>query len=398
MTTMNKRAAARQDRQMLILRGINFWQYAILAVLAPFLPLYFANLGYSSSQVGFLMMIGPFVASMVQPFWGYVSDRLQTVKMMIFWLWMLAIVSSVALFNSGESYVLTLCFVLSLYFFYQPTMPLLDSISVQSAARRGRSYGSLRLFGSLGYTVVSLSGGLLLAVLGGITGLPYLLWAAWVVPLLLLIFLRDEPAEGEGMTLTTLKELFTNKSFLWFLFLVFVISVPHRMNDVMLGLYMKELGATDAMVGWAWALAAAMEIPVFALLGKYLNRIHEYVLIGIVGLLYTIRWFMYYVSDDPWVLLALQAGAAITFAVFWIVAMHYVARILPPQLGATGFSLLSMVYLGLAGMTGGVVGGRLSDLYGGSSMYLFASITSLVGGVLFLATEAMSRRRAWKAR
>lgn len=395
---MKKRVAAQKDRQMLILRGMNFWQYAILAVLAPFLPLYFANLGYSSSQIGFLMMIGPFVASMIQPFWGYLSDRLQTVKKIMFWLWILAIISSIALFNSGGSYALTLCFVLAVYFFYQPSMPLLDSISVQSAERRGSSYGSLRLFGSMGYTVVSLSGGLLLAALGGITKLPYLFWAAWVVPLILLLFLRDEPTEGEGMTLKALKELFTNKSFLWFLFLVFVISVPHRMNDVMLGLYMKELGASDAMVGWAWALAAGVEIPVFALLGRYLNRIHEYVLIGIVGLLYTLRWLMYYVSDDPWVLLALQAGAAITFAVFWIVSMHYVARILPPQLGATGFSLLSMVYLGLAGMTGGVIGGRLTDLFGGASMYLFATIVSFIGGILFLATEAVSRRRGLKVR
>ncbi|WMT42130.1 MFS transporter [Paenibacillus sp. D2_2] len=82
---------------------MNFWQYAILAVLAPFLPLYFANLGYSSSQIGFLMMIGPFVASMIQPFWGYLSDRLQTVKKIIFWLWILAIIGSVLLFNSGAA-------------------------------------------------------------------------------------------------------------------------------------------------------------------------------------------------------------------------------------------------------------------------------------------------------
>lgn len=396
--TIKKTATVRKDRQILILRGMNFGQYAILAVLAPFLPLYFANLGYSSSQVGFLMMIGPFVASMIQPLWGYLSDRLQTVKKIIFALWILAIISSVLLFNSGGSYVLTLCFVLALYFCFQPTMPLLDSISVQSAARRGTSYGSLRLFGSIGYSIISLSGGLLLAAVGGIGKLPYLLWAVWVIPLLLSLILRDEPAEGEGMTLSSIKELFTNKSFLWFLFLVFIISVPHRMNDVMLGLYMKEMGASDAMVGWAWALAAVVEIPVFALIGKYLHRVHEYVLIGIVGIIYTLRWFMYYVSDDPWVLLALQTGAAITYAVFWITSMHYVARILPPQLGATGFSLLSMVYLGLAGMTGGVVGGRLSELFGGASMYLFASIVSLLGGLLFLATEAFSRRRGWRAK
>ncbi|WP_301623972.1 MFS transporter [Paenibacillus apis] len=383
----------RKDKQVLVLRWLNFWQYAILAVVAPFLPLYFSNQGYSSSQIGFLMVIGPFVASLVQPMWGYVSDRLQAVKAIIFVLWILAIASSAVLFHAGSNYVLTLVFVLALYFFFQPSMPLVDSISVQSASRRGISYGSVRLFGSMGYTMISLTGGAILALLGGITRLPYLLWAVWAIPLLLLIFLKDEPAEGGGMTLKSLGAIFKNKSFLWFLVLVFIISVPHRLNDVMLGLYMKELGATDSMVGWAWALAAAVEIPVFALLGRYLHKIHEFALLGIVGLLYALRWLIYYVTDEPWVLLFLQAGAALTFAVFWLVAMHYVARVLPPELGATGFSLLSMVYLGLAGMSGGLIGGSLNDLYGGESMYLFASLVSLIGGVLFLGTHYLSRRR-----
>lgn len=382
-----------KDKQALVLRWLNFWQYAILAVVAPFLPLYFANQGYSSSQIGFLMVIGPFVASLVQPMWGYVSDRLQTVKAIIVVLWILAVASSVVLFHAGSSYILTLLSVLALYFFFQPSMPLVDSISVQSASRRGISYGSVRLFGSMGYTMISLTGGAILALLGGITRLPYLLWAVWAIPLLLLIFLKDEPAEGGGMTLKSLGAIFKNKSFLWFLVLVFILSVPHRLNDIMLGLYMKELGATDSMVGWAWALAAAVEIPVFALLGKYLHKVHEFALLGIVGLLYALRWLIYYVTDEPWVLLFLQAGAALTFAVFWLVAMHYVARALPPELGATGFSLLSMVYLGLAGMSGGLIGGSLNDLYGGESMYLFASLASLLGGILFLGTHYLSRRK-----
>lgn len=383
-----------KDKQMLVLRGLNFWQYAILAVLAPFLPLYFAGQGYTSSQVGFLMMIGPFVASLVQPIWGYMSDRLRTVKVIIFVLWLVAILCSVGLFYVSSGYVGTLCFVLGLYFFFQPSMPLMDSISVQSATKRGSSYGSLRLFGSIGYTLISLTGGTLLVLFGGINKLPYLLWAVWLVPLLLLFFLKDEPAEGAGITLGALRKLFMDKSFLWFLLLVFLMAVPHRMNDVMLGLYMKDLGASDAMVGWAWALAAIVEVPVFALLGKHLHKVHEFTLIGLVGLVYTLRWFMYYVTDEPWVLLGLQAGAAVTFAVFWLVAMHYVARVLPPELGATGFSLLSMVYLGLAGMTGGLIGGTISDTYGGASMYVFAAFASLLAGVLFLATEVRRRRKA----
>jgi PPP family 3-phenylpropionic acid transporter len=380
------------DKQISTLRGLQFWQYAVVGVLAPFLPLYFETRGFTSSQIGVLMMAGPLLAIFFQPIWGYISDRLQTVKKVIFVLWVCAILCSIGLFLA-DSYVATFWFVMLMYFFLQPSLPLLDSLTIQATASRGLNFGSVRLFGSIGFTVVALTGGYILQKLGGISNISYLFWAVWVFPILLLFRLREEPAQGERMTLEAIKGVFRNKMFLLFLLLVFLISVPHRMNDVLLGLYMKELGASDAMVGWAWALAAACEIPAFALLSRYLKRIHEFVLIGLVGILYSVRWLLYALATDPWMLFALQGGAAITFAVFWIAAIHYAVRILPMQLCSTGQSLLAMVFLGLAGIVGGGVGGWLNDNYGGSSMYVFAAIVSLIAGIGFLVTEFVSRTR-----
>lgn len=384
------------EKQLLTLRGLNFWVYATSAVLLPFLPLYFGSKGYTSSQVGFLMNVGPLVAIFAQPIWGYLSDRWHTVKKIVLLLWGLTIVCSIGLFGS-TSYGLTLSFVLLMYFFQQPSMPLLDSITVRAVQKRGASYGSVRLFGSLGFTAVSLTGGTLLGMLGGISRIPYLYWATWIVPLLLLIPLRDEPTGGERMSLKTMGQIVRNKEFLWFLMLVLLISVPHRMNDVLLGLYMKQYGASDNMVGWAWALAAIVELPAFALLNRVLRRVHEYALIGIASLLFALRWLGYALAGDAWTLLALQAGASVTFAVFWIAAVHYTARMLPEHLGATGQSLLAMVFLGLAGMIGGMTGGWLNDSFGGGSMYVFGSVTALIAGIGCLATHFVaSRRNGWK--
>jgi PPP family 3-phenylpropionic acid transporter len=231
-----------------------------------------------------------------------------------------------------------------------------------------------------------------LAWLGGIAKIPYLYWSLWLFPLLLLLLLRDEPNGSERMTLRTIGTVFRNKSFLWFLLLVLILSVPHRMNDSLLGLYMKQRGATDNMVGWAWALGGIVELPAFLLLNRVLRRTHEFSLIGIASLLFSLRWLCYALAEDPWILLALQAGAAVTFAVFWISAVHYTARILPEQLSATGQSLLAMVFLGLAGMLGGVIGGLLNDTFGGGSMYVFASAASLLAGIGFLGTQFAVRR------
>src|SRR5262249_1720613 len=152
--------------------------------------------------------------------------------------------------------------------------------------------------------------------------------------------------------------------FLWFLLMVLIISIPHRMNDALLGLYMSDLGATDAMVSWAWAIAASVEIPVFALLGKYMHRFHELTMLGIASFLYAIRWLLYTFISEPWGLVAMQSTAMVTFAIFWIVSVQYVVRLLPEAFGSTGQSILAMVFLGLAGIIGGSVGGWLSDQWG----------------------------------
>lgn len=325
-------------------------------------------------------MLGPLLAVFFQPVWGYLSDRLGKVK------------NSIGLFRSDD-YVTTLVYVTLLYFFWLPSLPLMDSISIKAAERRGSSYGSIRLFGSIGYMTVLLVGGIVLGTRIGISSLSIIFWAAWIIPMLLLLKLRDEPVEGERMTLQSIKPIFKNKSFLWFLVLVFIVSVPHRMHDVMFSLYLMEAGGSNTMVGWSWALAAVAEIPAFALLSRYLYRIREYNLIGLVCLLYTIRWIIYAFTTEPWVMFALQAGAAVTFAVFWITVVHYTVRILPKQLTSTGQSLLAMIFLGFAGISGGSIGGWLKDNYGGSSNHIFAAIVSCIAGIVFLGADFLSRKQ-----
>lgn len=383
--------APSRDKQLPALRGLQFWLYAT-NILSPYLPVYFSAKGYTSSQIGTMMMLGPLLAVLFQPFWGYLSDKLGTVKKIIAGLWAMSILSSVGLFQSS-GYGSTLFFATAVYFFWLPTLPLMDSITIKATEKRGVSYGSIRLFGSVGYMTILIGAGLLFGSLVGIGNLSYLFWALWIPALLLLVRLRDEPTEGERMTLASLKPILHNKSFLWFLLLIFIMSVPHRMHDVMFGLYLRDAGGSDSLVGYSWALHALFEIPAFALLNKYLHKVRELTLLGLVCILYTLRWIGYALATAPWVMVLLQSAATVTYAVFWLTAVYYTVRVLPKQLISTGQSLLSMVYLGLAGMTGGTIGGWLFDHHGGPSIYWFAAAASLLAGCGFLATEFISQRR-----
>ncbi|MBP1154759.1 MULTISPECIES: MFS transporter [unclassified Paenibacillus] len=378
--------------QLWTLRGLNFSYYATSAVLMPFLPIYFEGRGYSSSQIGLLMMIGPFVTIFAQPMWGYLSDRYQTLKLIIFGLWGMTVLSSIGIFTT-TSYSFALLFMLLLYFFMLSSTPLLDTISIKSAVQAGVSYGSIRLWGSVGFTLLAVSSGFILQALGGLQNIPYLYWSIWLLPLLLLLFLKDERSAAPRVSLRSFTSLFRNVHFLWFLLLVFLLTIPHRMNDVMFVLYLKDLGATNTMAGWAWAFAAASEIPTFALLGRYMHRFHELALLGIVAVLYTVRWLAYGWITDPFTLMFLQATHSITFAVFWIVAVQYVARLVPQELQSTGQSMLSMVFLGLSGITGGFIGGWIKDEWGGAYMYIFGAGMTCIAAVLLLGTHVYQHKK-----
>ncbi|SDO26927.1 MFS transporter, PPP family, 3-phenylpropionic acid transporter [Paenibacillus sp. yr247] len=381
------------DKQIISLSGVNFFYYASSAILLPYLPLYLQVKGYSASEIGLLMMIGPFISIFAQPFWGYVSDRFNSVKNIVFLLWVLSLLGSFGLFLTN-GYGLTLGFILLLYFFLLPSVPLIDNLVVKSTAHRGMSYGSVRLWGSIGFSGVALVSGLLLDEFGGVASIPYFYWVLWIFPFLLLAFIKDEKGSGQRITLSAISVIFKNKSFLWFMLMILIISIPHRMNDALLGLYLNKLGASDAMVSWAWAIAACSEIPIFALINRYIHRYHELTILGIASVLYTLRWLLYTFISDPWVLIGLQVTHMFTFAVLWIVAVQYVVRLLPEQFGSTGQSILAMVFMGLAGIIGGAVGGWLSEQWGGASMYVFATVMSAIAAGMFFGTQAVMRGRS----
>lgn len=381
------------DKQIISLSGVNFFYYASSAILLPYLPLYLQTKGYTAAEIGLLMMIGPFISIFAQPFWGYVSDRFNSVKNIVFLLWILSLLGSFGLFLTN-GFGLTLGFILLLYFFLLPSIPLIDNLIVKSTAGRGMSYGSVRVWGSIGFSGVALISGLLLDELGGVARIPYFYWVLWIFPFLLLAFIKDEKSSGQRITLNAISIIFKSKNFLWFMLMILIISIPHRMNDALLGLYLNKLGATDAMVSWAWAIAACSEIPVFALINRYIHRYHELTILGIVAIIYTVRWILYAVITDPWVLIGLQVTQMLTFAVLWIVAVQYVVRLLPEQFGSTGQSILAMVFMGLAGIIGGSIGGWLSEQWGGASMYVFATVMSAIAAVMFLGTQAVMRGRS----
>ncbi|GAV14543.1 major facilitator superfamily MFS1 [Paenibacillus sp. NAIST15-1] len=92
-------------------------------------------------------------------------------------------------------------------------------------------------------------------------------------------------------------------------------------------------------------------------------------------------------------LIVLQGLHSITYACFWALAIEFVVQLLPQKLAATGQSLLGMVFFGLSGLAGGVIGGALQESYGGNVMYSIGFVLALLGTFGFMLWNRKDRKR-----
>ncbi|KRG10905.1 hypothetical protein ACA29_20025 [Lederbergia galactosidilytica] len=268
---------------------------------------------------------------------------------------------------------------------------MLDSLSTVFSKEKGISYGSIRVWGSIGFAIASFVLGNLI---GGI-GIEYL-WIIYSIIMIGVLFLAtrlmDPVVERKPLTKIGFQRAFRNLRFLFFLIAILFIAIPHRMNDSMLALYLKSLGASEGRIGLAWTFSALSEAPVVAIMYLLMRRIPSLlVLLGMAGSFYTGRWFLYGLLSDPMMIIYSQALHSVTFAIFMVSALQYIAKIIPEEMLATGQTAYYATFNGLATIIGSAAGGYLMDLYGGGFIYKIGAISAFIGTVLFIILYAKDR-------
>ncbi len=364
------------------LKMLLFCFHGANTIIVSFLPLYLQFRGLSGTEIGWVMAIGPLVAIFSQPFWGYTSDKYQTVKKILM-LCLIGLIISSLFFLQMATLPLLLTFGATFFFFAAPIGALGDSLSQRRADQLGVSFGSIRTWGSIGFASSSLAVGAILSHVGiQFIAWPYLVLA--VAAFIVSTRLVDVKVETPPIQLKDVGLLIKKKPFVIFLILITFITISHRANDSFIGIYITSLGGSEDLVGFAWFAGVASEAIVFATAGFWFRKYHPLIFIIGAGLLYSIRWFLYASFEDPGWIVALQFLHGLTFGIFYLTAFQYVTRIIPAMLQSTGHLVFVSVFFGLSGIIGSLIGGALMDSLGGSSLYLFMGILTTCGTVMML--------------
>ncbi|ANY68388.1 maltose permease [Paenibacillus sp. BIHB 4019] len=377
-------------KMLLKLRALYLFTGLAGGLFNPYLTTLLVHQGMSAGQVGMMMSLGTLLSIIVQPFWGYMVDRYRQTKLVL--VCSIGMPAVLAYFYNVQIFALLVIVYTTSIIFSVTQSPIADSYAV-TAAREGRtSYGTIRSLGSLGTALGGYAGGLYLSYFH-ITQLwlPFFIFSAAGVAMVLTLSNKSESYRTTVSLTEGFKKMLGNRNFLWFLVACFFVNQTLTAYNSFFVLSFQEAGGSFSMVGFALLLASMTNVPSMLLAAKIIAKLGRERTLVIAAFAYALRWAVQWLFPYPPVMIGIQALHGLSFGLFYVAAVEYVANVSGKEMQATGQSVFNMVFVGLGGIIGNLLNGFLYNAGGAQLMYLACTVSAIMGLLLLHGVNKRSR-------
>ncbi|MEZ4314524.1 MAG: MFS transporter [Polyangiaceae bacterium] len=278
-----------------------------------------------------------------------------------------------------------------------PQVAMADVIAIETSkvagpGQKAVSYGSIRLFGSVGFLIAALAVGRLLDVQAA-AQLPLFMAGAMAVTFLLSFTLDPPPPPRAPSLGPPLRRLLRERAFAMLLVAAFVGFGAHVSYDMCFSLHLGKLGISSGWIGAAWAIGTLGETALMAISGWLLARVPASRLLVVAFLGGAVRWVLIGTIRDLPVLLALQPLHAISFSLFWVTAIDQVKHLAPKEILGSAQGVFN------AAVGGGAVAGMfvwraVFEARGGPTTFFWAAGASVCAALAAVGTGRREGRDA----
>jgi PPP family 3-phenylpropionic acid transporter len=364
------------DRSMLLAKAFYFSYFAAVSSLAPFLALRYAQIGLSGRQIGLLAGTLPLVMLVSASLWSGLADathehhRLLALAIAGTWLTVLAL-------SLATRFFWLVPIVAAYAAFAAPIVPLVDNAVIAILGPRKAEYGKQRLWGAMGWGITAPVAGTLIDR----NGLGWAFYGYLVLMLGCLVVASRLPvsyASIGGHFWRGVRSLATNRQWIVFLLTVLVgfLALSYSVN--FLFLYMADLGASTALMGFSLSVATVSEMPAWFYADRLLRRWGTRGVLCMSLVAMAVQAFAYSLIRNPWLVLPLQLLHGPVFSVMWAAGVAYASDIAPEGMGAMAQGVFSSVGMSLRSALGAFIGGMIYEGLGAVAMFRWGSITALL--------------------
>ena len=374
------------SRTNLILLCVTYWLYfGQLGVLTPYLGIFLDGRGFSSAEIGELWAVITLARIVGPTLWAGIADRsgraVNVVRLGCF----LTVACFCSVFFVHSFWGLTLVFGLMMMF-WTAVLPQLEVITIQSVQPTKISYGQVRLWGSVGFIVLTIVVGKALDVFSSEAPI----YASLVVltGLFFSSLFIQQPAKQhhESAVGGTLWKFARSKTFVLFLLSAGLLQVSFGAYYGFFALYMRDLDYTGQQTGVLIAIGVVAEVLIFLLARRLIIRFGVWSLMLWCMVLTAARW--YALADFAHIGLVVvfsQLIHAFSFGLAHVTAMHFITHYFPAQYQSRGQALYVSIAFGFGGALGNYIAGQLwlqgTQAY---ESFAFASVAALAGALCLL--------------
>jgi MFS transporter, PPP family, 3-phenylpropionic acid transporter len=350
-----------------------------LGIQMPFLPIWLAAKGLDATAIGTVLATPLLLRIVTVPGITGAADRFGALRAaLVMSTASAAIVYALLGLADGFWPILILLALGSACF--ASTLPLADAYALKGLAVRGRSYGSVRLWGSGAFILGNLGAGLLLDWMHAIHLIWVLVTAMAVMAMLAAALRRQEGLPSSphqpGANLAFLR----SPAFLSLAIAASLIQGSHALFYGFSTLDWTRAGFDGRVVGALWAIGVVAEMVLFAVSGRLPAAFgpSRLLIVGAIGAV--VRWAAMALDPPALLLPVLQCLHALSFGATHLGSVQFLARAAPDRLGATAQGYLAVVLgAAMAAFTG--LSGWLYAAYGGRAYGAMVLIAA--AGLLF---------------
>ena len=365
--------------------------FAAAGSVMPLQVLFLQRNGLSPTAIGLLGSIAAGVAIVPGLLWVSWSDKLHRRKPFLLFGFATQMVTWL-IFPLASEFYQFLMLMVAMSMLIPPLEALMNVWVLGKVDRKslGAGYALVRIWGSIGWIVATVVVGTMVQATD--IRLAFLMGSG-LMGLLLLQPIQDDET-GPDLDLreagSTARE--TMRRVLPFGIATIIRAFSVGMTYTFLSVYLDRIGTPFWLIGWAWAIAAAPEIPLMVFAGTLSDRIGRIPLLMAGFIFSSAMAFIFAFVDTPSIAVPFMALSGVSYALTYISSVGFLADVAPHDRQATAQGVFMIITTHVPRIAGPLTGGLIIDTYGLDSMFLLAGILTL-GAVLVLLP--LCKRSLW---
>jgi MFS transporter, PPP family, 3-phenylpropionic acid transporter len=365
--------------------AFNFVYYGGFACLAPFIILYYQGLGFSGLQISLILGIAPLVVLFSSPLLTNLADKTLKHKLVMS-IGLVIVIATMLIYPFLRTFAPILALVLTFNIFLAPITSFADSATMHMLGAEKELFGRLRLGGTLGWGFSGLVAGALIQRYGlmvSFAGCGLMLFLALLISQ---GFSFGKPPAAEKPS-GDMRILLKSRRWLLFLALAFVGGIAIASISSYYSPYLKELGASDTLIGASLLMGSLSEVPVFFFSDRLIKKFKARDLLTFALLITGLRSLLFAAAGTPILGVLAQLLQGFTYPIFWIAGVSYADEHAPIHLKSTAQGLFGAMTFGFGAAVGCFMGGLLLESIGGRGLFLTYGIVVLLGLAIVTVIE-----------